>query len=255
VIRKFAYRAKLYFFGRLRLRKDLHIFKSSQKSSVSSSSFQFGKSIPIYSDFKDSAGGGAGGHYFHQDLFFAREIYRANPIHHSDLGSRIDGFIAHLATFRAVNVFDIRSLDMDIQGVTFSQLDIMDTDRVASMPKIESLSCLHTAEHFGLGRYGDRINFDGWNIGLKNLTSLLVPGGRFYFSVPIGVEQRIEFNAHRIFNPKFMTERLMQDFDIVKTAAVRDDGNLDLSADFTSSEFHSNFDDHYGCGLWVLSKR
>jgi hypothetical protein len=40
----------------------------------------------------------------------------------------------------------------------------------------------------------------GSAVGLKNMTALLEPGGVFYLSVPIGVE-RVEFNAHRVFDP------------------------------------------------------
>jgi hypothetical protein len=240
--------------GLLRVRRNLLEFNYQARSSINLDNFQMGKSVPIYTDFHDSAGVSSG-HYFHQDLFFAREIFKANPMQHFDLGSRIDGFIAHLATFRDVNVFDIRPLQSPVEGIHFAQLDIMDTRKVVSFPKIQSLSCLHTAEHFGLGRYGDSIDFDGWDVGLQNLTTLLTPGGRFYFSVPIGRIQRIEFNAHRIFNPKFLTTRLLQDFQIDKTAAVRDDGQLDLAADLTSESFLNSFSDNYGCGLWVLTKR
>ena len=35
------------------------------------------------------------------------------------------------------------------------------------MRETDSLSCLHTLEHFGLGRYNDPINVKGFEIGLK----------------------------------------------------------------------------------------
>ena len=38
---------------------------------------------------------------------------------------------------------------------------------------IESLSCLHALEHFGLGRYGDPINPEGNIIGLENMIKIL----------------------------------------------------------------------------------
>ena len=55
-------------------------------------------------------------------------------------------------------------------------------------------------EHFGLGRYGDPIDPNGYKIGFANLASLLRPGGRFYLSTPLG-QERVEFNANWVFNP------------------------------------------------------
>src|SRR5437870_3676395 len=45
-------------------------------------------------------GGTASGHYFHQDLWVARRIHAAEPSEHWDVGSRVDGFLAHLLAFR-----------------------------------------------------------------------------------------------------------------------------------------------------------
>ena len=64
----------------------------------------------------------------------------------------------------------------------------------------DSLSCLHVLEHFGLGRYGDPIDPNGYKTGFANLASLLRPGGRFYLSTPIG-QERVEFNANWVFDP------------------------------------------------------
>jgi hypothetical protein len=38
-------------------------------------------------------------------------------------------------------------------------------------------------------------------VGLKNMIKILRTGGLFYLSVPIGTE-RVEFNAHRVFDPR-----------------------------------------------------
>ena len=56
-------------------------------------------SSPVFSDRRDLSGV-ASGHYFHQDLLVARKIYQRNPERHVDVGSRVDGFVAHVATFR-----------------------------------------------------------------------------------------------------------------------------------------------------------
>lgn len=149
-------------------------------------------------------GGTTKNEYFWQDLYVARRIFDLNPKIHVDIGSRIDGFVAHIASFRQLEVFDIRPITALIPGVTFHNLDVM------SLPDIwhqycDSLSCLHALEHFGLGRYGDPVNPFGHAHGLRNLSLLLKPGGRLFLSVPIGSE-RVEFNAHRVFSPYTIVE-------------------------------------------------
>lgn len=69
----------------------------------------------------------------------------------------------------------------------------------------DSLSCLHALEHFGLGRYGDPIDPKGYECGLVNMAGLLRQGGVFYLSVPIGID-RVEFNAHRVFDPRVIID-------------------------------------------------
>ena len=143
--------------------------------------------------------------YFWQDLLVAKWIYASSPEKHVDVGSRIDGFVTHVASFREIEVFDIRPISSDIPGVIFRQADLMNAN---SMSKFflnkgycDSLSCLHTIEHFGLGRYGDPINVNGYHIGLENMAKLIRPKGIFYLSTPIG-EERVEFNANWVFDPR-----------------------------------------------------
>ena len=57
----------------------------------------------ILSDYDDQAGSSSG-HYFHQDLFVSQLIFSSNPENHIDIGSRIDGFVAHVASFRNIKI-------------------------------------------------------------------------------------------------------------------------------------------------------
>lgn len=137
--------------------------------------------------------------YFWQDLLVARMIYDAKPNRHIDVGSRLDGFVAHVASYREIDVYDIRPLNWRIPGVRFQRADMMSCFGV--QPEIaDSVSCLHAIEHFGLGRYGDPINKDGTEIGITNLTMLLKPGGTLYLSCPVGADT-VYFNAHRALQP------------------------------------------------------
>jgi SAM-dependent methyltransferase len=149
-------------------------------------------------------GGSASGEYFWQDLYVAQKINAANPQKHVDIGSSVEGFVAHVASFREIEVFDIRPITARVPGVTFKQADVMNLATTSS-DYCDSLSCLHALEHFGLGRYGDPIDPKGYESGIRNMASLVRAGGVFYLSVPVGVE-RVEFNAHRVFDPNTIVD-------------------------------------------------
>lgn len=155
--------------------------------------------LPCLQDWREDAGV-TKLEYFWQDLLVARQIFEANPEKHVDVGSLVGGFVAHVASFREIEVFDVRPISAKIPGVTFRQADLMQP--VAGMTDYcDSLSCLHALEHFGLGRYGDPVDPQGFERGLANMAALLRKDGVFYLSVPIGAE-RVEFNAQRIIDPR-----------------------------------------------------
>lgn len=144
-------------------------------------------------------GGSTKSEYFWQDLLVARMIFQAAPIKHIDVGSRVDGFVAHVASFREIEVLDVRPISTTIPGIVFRTADLMALTSEQE-ESCDSLSCLHALEHFGLGRYGDPINPLGWHAGLANMARLLQKGGVLYLSVPIG-QERVEFNANWVFEP------------------------------------------------------
>ena len=148
-------------------------------------------------------GGTTKSDYFWQDLLVARWVFDVKPRRHVDIGSRVDGFVAHVASFREIEVFDVRPISTQIPGVVFKQADLMRSDSLPNSVSgyCDSLSCLHAIEHFGLGRYGDPIDPTGHERGIANMATLLQPGGKLYLSTPIGRE-RVEFNAHRVFDPR-----------------------------------------------------
>ena len=172
-----------------------------KKQKGSDSSFFFGKKYPVLTE-RFSESGIAKGAYFHQDLYVARKIFSSNPEKHVDVGSRVDGLISHLLTFRSVEVFDIRGLTSSIKNLSFRKIDVMNIEKNL-VNYCDSISSLHAIEHFGLGRYGDPINYNGHLIALNNIKRILKKGGIFYFSAPIG-RQRIEFNAHRVFSITYL---------------------------------------------------
>jgi SAM-dependent methyltransferase len=182
---------------------------------------RLGSLFPILGDRYEEAG--ALGHYFHQDLWAARKIFAKRPKSHVDIGSRIDGFVAHLLAFMPVTVVDVRPLTSEVQGLSFVQEDAAAL-RTFADESIESLSSLHAVEHFGLGRYGDPVDPSAPSRMMRTLSRVLKPGGRLYFSVPVGRE-RLEFNAHRVFAPRSVMEAFPA-LQLVSFAAISDEGEL-----------------------------
>jgi SAM-dependent methyltransferase len=203
---------------------------------------------------KFGEGGTAKGHYFHQDLLVAQRIHLHAPERHLDVGSRIDGFVAHVASFRPIEVMDIRPIRSQITNLRFVQGDLMKALPADLAARTDSLSCLHALEHFGLGRYGDPIDHDGYLKGLENLAQMLRPAGRLYLSVPIG-PQRIEFNAHRVFSVAYMLELLSKHFDVTRFAFVDDDGDLHDDVPLEASAVMQNFGCRYGCGIFEAHRK
>jgi hypothetical protein len=224
------------------------------QAEASRGEFAVGSDYPCLTDrFDDS--GVATGHYFHQDLHVAQHIHEANPTRHVDVGSRVDGFVAHVATFRPIDVMDIRPLTSATRNITFLQRDITKPD-AAAQASTDSLSCLHALEHFGLGRYGDELDYYGYRKGWDNLVAMLEPGGRMYFSVPISDRQRFEFDAHRVFSVRYLCEELFaEQFDVTDFAYVDDSGAFHTDVDVTSPEALDSFGLSYGCGVFTLTKK
>ena len=127
--------------------------------------------FPILSDYRDTAGV-AKGHYFYQDLVVAQRVFLRNPQRHVDIGSRIDGFVAHVASFREIEMFDIRPLETSAPNIRFTVQDILELPSHLQEYS-DSVSCLNALEHFGLGRYGDPIDPNGHIKGFENLLDLV----------------------------------------------------------------------------------
>ena len=136
--------------------------------------------------------------YFWQDLWASRLVIKSGVKSHFDIGSRLDGFIAHLLVSGIdVTMIDVREFPAEVEHL-YTIVD--DATSLHQIPdeSIASMSALCSLEHFGLGRYGDPVNPDSCFQCFDNIQRKLKKDGRLYISVPVGRE-RVEFNAHRIF--------------------------------------------------------
>lgn len=207
--------------------------------------------LPCLHDWYEE-GGSTRGEYFWQDLYIAQKVCISKPEKHVDIGSRIDGFVAHVASYRAIEVFDIRPITSDIPGVIFRQADLMDPSEVL-IEYCDSASCLHALEHFGLGRYGDPINPFGYVAGLQNMAKILRQGGLFYLSVPIGIA-RVEFNAHRVFDPREIV-RLAEDNQLLLEGFAWVQSGLLTESMNPQKDFDELSCSRYALGIFTFRKQ
>lgn len=181
---------------------------------------------PIIAD--KYAPAGTIGNYFFQDLWAARLIVGQGVKEHFDIGSRLDGFIAHLlASGIDVTMIDVRELPTEIENL-HTIVDDATTLHQLEDESVESMSALCSLEHFGLGRYGDPIDSEACFKCFENIQKKLKKGGNFYLSVPIGKE-RIEFNAHRVFFASTIID-CFSGLELKEFACVSD-GKIEYNAD------------------------
>lgn len=226
--------------GWFRYKNDMAAFRRG----LDTAAFRWGREQPMLTEWNDASG--SLGAYFFQDQLVARWILDANPERHLDVGSRLDGFIGSLSVFREVDVIDIRPQTTQVRNVRFHQLDLMNPLPAGWKECTDSLSCLHTIEHFGLGRYGDPVDPAGHLKGLSQMKDMVRPGGRIYLSTPMG-PQRVEFNAHRVFSCETILGWFGEGWTIERFAVIDDAGILHEDVDWRGNEAA----DHFGCNLGV----
>ena len=208
--------------------------------------------LPCLQDWHEE-GGAAKSEYFWQDLLVARKIFEAKPEKHVDIGSRVDGFVAHVASFREIEVFDVRPITTQIPGVTFIQADLM-RPVAGKTGYCDSLSCLHALEHFGLGRYGDPIDPAGFERGLANMAGLLKKDGVFYLSVPIGID-RVEFNGQRVLDPRFIVKLAARHaLKLSALTVIQPGGKIETPA-LDELQLSGLARQRYALGIFVFHKR
>lgn len=186
-------------------------------------------------------------HYFYQDIWAARKVRESGVAKHYDIGSSLDGFIAHCLSFCKVVMLDIRPCNIKVKNFSFQQADCTCMDNILT-GSIESLSTLHAVEHFGLGRYGDRIDPLGHEKVIKEIIRIIKPNGNVLFSLPIGIE-RVEFNGHRIFDAEKIIGYFEKEFKLIEFSVIDDEDNYYENVNI--SDFKTM---NYGCGLFHFRK-
>jgi SAM-dependent methyltransferase len=183
-------------------------------------------------------------HYFHQDAWAARRIADRAPAEHVDVASRVDlaGFLTSVTEVTYVDIRPLEARMPRLSSVAGSVLALPYPDR-----SLDSVSCLHVAEHIGLGRYGDPLDPHGTRKAAAELQRVLAPGGELLFSLPVG-RPRLVFNAHRVHDPRAVAE-FFDELELVEFCGVDDAGEW-----VEGRQLEDLADSEYACGCYRLRR-
>jgi SAM-dependent methyltransferase len=183
-------------------------------------------------------------HYFYQDVWAAQRIAELGPQSHVDIGSRVD-YVGFLTSLTKVVFVDIRPLEAEVEGLESLAGSILDLPFEDG--SLRSVSCLHVAEHIGLGRYGDPLDPEGTRKAAAELQRVVAPAGQLLFSGPVG-RPRLCFNAHRIHSPEQILE-MFPLLELVEFSGVDDQGRF---------RRHRALDElagsRYACGMFRFTR-
>ncbi len=224
--------------------RDFFRFRSVDKTGRFSSDF-----LDFYPKLLDkTVNTGFDRHYVYHTSWAARKLKEIAPEKHIDVSSSLY-FAGIVSAFMPVEFYDYRPPALALDGLEVRRADLM------SLPfpdgSVRSLSCMHTVEHIGLGRYGDEIDPDGDLKAIEELKRVLAPGGSLLFAVPVG-RPKIMFNAHRIYSydqiAGYFSGLDLKEFCLIPESSAGGGLVVDNARAMADRE-------EYGCGcFWFVKK-
>jgi SAM-dependent methyltransferase len=224
-------------------------FKTLKKQEASTlKRFDFDK-IDLYPCLNDATTNtGFDRHYIYHPAWAARIINSYNPEKHVDISSTLH-FCSILSAFIPVDFYDYRPANLSLSNLKSLPGDVLNlpfADR-----SISSISCMHTIEHIGLGRYNDPLDYDGDIKAVAELKRVLAEGGNLLFVVPLGNRSKIQFNAHRIYTKdsvlSLFNELTLKEFALIPEDET--DGGLVVNPDDALLAKQI-----YGCGCFWFQR-
>ncbi len=186
-------------------------------------------------------------HYVYHPAWAARIVAKTNPEKHVDISSMLQ-FSTIVSAFVPVEFYDYRPADLKLSGLTSQPGDL--TNLPFPTNSVTSLSCMHTLEHIGLGRYGDPIDPKGDTKAASELGRVLAPNGSFIFVTPVG-KSKLQFNAHRIYSYEQVLA-LFPDLKLVEFSLVPD--NFREVGFIENADPNLVKDQDWGCGCFHFTK-
>lgn len=187
-------------------------------------------------------------HYIYHTAWAARIVKQINPDVHYDISSLLY-FSTILSSFVPVKFYDYRPAKLNLDNLTTHKGDLN------ALPfeneSIYSISCMHTIEHIGLGRYGDNIDYDGDLKAINELKRVVKKGGNLLFVTPVG-EPKIQYNAHRVYSYKQILS-YFNGFDLKEFSLIPD--NEEQGGIISDAKPEMTDAQNYGCGcFWFIKK-
>jgi hypothetical protein len=188
-------------------------------------------------------------HYIYHPAWAARIIKKINPEFHVDISSTLN-FCTIVSAFVPVHFYDFRPANLVLNNLTSEKADLTDLNFESN--SIISISCMHTIEHIGLGRYGDRIDPEGDLKAIHELKRVTKLHGNILMVVPIG-KSKLVFNAHRIYSCNQIIENF-DGFTLNEFSLVPDD--YEKIGIMTNPDFEFANKQNYGCGcFWFIKNK
>ncbi len=183
-------------------------------------------------------------HYVYHPAWAARIVKKLQPAVHVDISSTLH-FCTQLSAFVTVEFYDYRPALLNLDNLRSEKADL--TSLFFKSGSIESLSCMHTVKHIGLGRYGDPIDPDGDLKAIGELKRVVKPGGSILFVVPVG-KPVVIFNAHRIYDAAAVV-KLFDGFSLKDFSLVKDNNEFIQNTGIEEASIQN-----YGCGCFWFVK-
>ena len=188
-------------------------------------------------------------HYLYHPAWAARIVAELKPSKHIDISSILH-FSTLVSAFVPVEFYDYRPAKIFLPNLKTEAGDLLNIPFETN--SVESLSCMHTIEHVGLGRYGDVIDPDSDLKAASELERVVKTGGTLIFVSPITGKPRIEFNAHRIYSYD-QIEAMFPGMTIKEFSLIPDDFKKNGIIKNASKELANAQD--WGCGLFHFIKK
>ena len=207
------------------------------------------RAIDFYPQIKDkTVETGFDRHYVYHTAWAARILARTKPAFHIDISSSLY-FNAIASAFVPIEFYDYRPADLSLDNFKAKEGNLMRLPFTNN--SVKSLSCMHTIEHVGLGRYGDPIDPDGDLKAIDELKRVLAIGGSLLFVVPIGKIAKIQFNAHRIYTYDQVIS-YFKGLELKEFALIPEHGHN--GAMIRNARIEDVGDESYACGCFWFTK-
>lgn len=187
-------------------------------------------------------------HYLYHPAWAIRKLLEHRIEHLYDFGSTLN-FATMASAVSKVVLHDFRPPQVFLSNLECRSCDLLSLEYESDT--LPAVSCMHTIEHIGLGRYGDTVNPAGDRIATAELVRVLKPGGLMLLVVPVG-QPRLQFNAHRIYSFE-QVQAMMYPLELVECNLIPDNavqvGMIDNPAPVMINQ------QKHGCGCFVFRKR